>query len=146
MTAGLGIWIYDIFDEIHLSPCGYKGWCMNSVFDLYSKQYDAWYSRHEFAFLSEIEAIKKVLPPAGNGLEIGVGTGRFASSLGIATGVDPSSEMLKIAKERGVNTHLGFGETLPFPNAVFDYVAVIITLCFVENPKKVIEEAYRAQV
>jgi len=116
---------------------------MNSVFDLYSKQYDAWYSRHEFAFLSEIEAIKKVLPPAGNGLEIGVGTGRFASSLGIATGVDPSREMLRIAKERSVNTHLGFGEMLPFPNEVFDYAAVIITLCFVRNPKKVIEEAYR---
>ena len=117
---------------------------MNSVFDLYSKQYDAWYSRHEFAFLSEIEAIKKVLPPAGNGLEIGVGTGRFASSLGIATGIDPSSEMLRIAKERGVDTYLGFGETLPFPKEVFDYAAVIITLCFVRNPKKVIEEAYRA--
>ena len=116
---------------------------MNSVFDLYSKQYDAWYSRHEFAFLSEIKAIKKVLPPAGNGLEIGVGTGRFASSLGIATGVDPSREMLRIAKERSVNTHLGFGEMLPFPNEVFDYAAVIITLCFVRNPKKVIEEAYR---
>ncbi|MFA5069190.1 MAG: class I SAM-dependent methyltransferase [Candidatus Omnitrophota bacterium] len=116
---------------------------MNNIFDLHSKQYDAWYSRHEFAFLSEIEAIKKVLPPAGNGLEIGVGTGRFASSLGIATGVDPSNEMLRIAKKRGVNTHLGFGETLPFPNKVFDYVAVIITLCFVENPKEVVEEIHR---
>ncbi|TRZ83854.1 class I SAM-dependent methyltransferase [bacterium] len=116
---------------------------MNNVFDLYSKQYDAWYSRHEFAFLSEIEAIKKALPVDGKGLEIGVGTGRFASSLGISTGIDPSSEMLRIAKERGVDTYLGFGETLPFPQEVFDYVAVIISLCFVENPKKVIEEAYR---
>ena len=116
---------------------------MNSVFDLYSKQYDAWYSRHEFAFISEIKAIKKVLPTNGKGLEIGVGTGRFASSLGITTGVDPSSEMLSIAKKRGVNTYPGFGEMLPFPNEVFDYAAIIITLCFVENPKKVIEEAYR---
>ena len=116
---------------------------MNNVFDLYSKQYDAWYSRHEFAFSSEIAAIKKVLPPDGKGLEIGVGTGRFASSLGIGTGVDPSREMLRVAKERGINTYLGFGETLPFPDKVFDYVAIIITLCFVDDPKKVIEEAHR---
>jgi len=116
---------------------------MNAAFDKYYKKYDTWYDKHKFAFLSELEAIKKVLPQDARGLEIGVGTGRFAASLGIKTGIDPSRNMLKLAKERGVNVRLGSGEDSPFLNEVFDYVAIIITLCFVKNPKKVLEEAAR---
>lgn len=116
---------------------------MNGVFDSHYEKYDAWYDKHQFAFLSELEAIKKVLPRDEKGLEIGVGTGRFASALGIMMGIDPSREMLKIAQARGVNVRFGFGEDIPFMDGTFDYAAIIITLCFVKNPKKVIEEAFR---
>lgn len=117
---------------------------MSGVFDKYHEKYDAWYERHKFAFLSELEAIKKVLPRNGRGLEIGVGTGRFAAALGITMGIDPSYRMLEHARGRGVNVRLGFGEEILFLDGAFDYVAVIITLCFVKNPKKVLEEAARA--
>ncbi|MDD5005381.1 MAG: class I SAM-dependent methyltransferase [Candidatus Omnitrophica bacterium] len=116
---------------------------MSDVFDRYYKKYDAWYDKHKFAFLSELEAIKKVLPRNKKGLEIGVGTGRFAAELGITTGIDPSRNMLEIAQKRGVNARLGFGENISFLNEVFDYVAVIITLCFVKDPQKVLKEAFR---
>jgi len=114
-----------------------------NIFDRYYKRYDAWYERNKFVYLSEIEAVKKVLPKRGKGLEIGVGTGRFASVLGIKYGVDPSKRMLKIAKERGVEVRLGYGENLPFADATFDYVAIIMTLCFVKDPVKVLNEARR---
>jgi len=116
---------------------------MNSVFDTHCKKYDLWYERYKFAFLAELEAIKKVLPKDAKGLEIGVGTGRFASALGITMGIDPSYDMLKIARERGVSVRWGVGEDLPFLEEVFDYIAIIITLCFVQDPKKVLEEAAR---
>ncbi len=116
---------------------------MNDVFDKYYKKYDAWYDKHKFAFLSELEAIKRVLPRDKRGLEIGVGTGRFATALDITMGIDPSSKMLEIAQKRGVNVRLGFGEDIPFLNEAFDYVAIIITLCFVKDPRKVIEESAR---
>lgn len=116
---------------------------MNSVFDKYYKQYDAWYDRHQFAFLSELEALKKVLPRDGRSLEIGVGTGRFAAALGITTGIDPSRNMLRIAQDRGVSARLGSGEDIPFSNGAFDHVAIIITLCFVKSPQKVLKEAAR---
>ncbi|MFA5156691.1 MAG: methyltransferase domain-containing protein [Candidatus Omnitrophota bacterium] len=116
---------------------------MNDVFDKYYKEYDVWYDKHKFAFLSEIEAIKKVFPRHARGLEIGVGTGRFAASLGITMGIDPSGKMLKIAQERGVNVRLGFGEDIPFPNGVFDCVVIVITLCFVKDPERVLKEASR---
>jgi len=46
--------------------------------------------------------VRVLLPWQGLGLEIGVGTGRFAAPLGIKVGVDPSMAMLAYAAERGV--------------------------------------------
>jgi len=116
---------------------------MSALFDKYYKKYDAWYEKHKFAYLSEVAALKEAISVAGKGLEIGVGTGRFAASLGITIGIDPSHNMLKIAEQRGVNTRWGVGENLPFLSDTFDYTAIIITLCFVNEPLKVLEEAYR---
>ena len=116
---------------------------MGNIFDKYYKLYDAWYDNNKLAYFSEIETIKKVLPKKGRGLEIGVGTGRFASSLGVEYGVDPSLNMLKIAGERGVKVKSGIGEHLPFEDSVFDYVIVIIALCFAQKPLMVLKEAGR---
>ena len=116
---------------------------MRNIFDRYCKRYDAWYDRNKFAYLSELEAIRKVLSKRGKGLEIGVGTGRFAAPLGITTGIDPSKKMIKIAQERDIDVRQGVGEKLPFGNTAFDCVAIIITLCFVKGPQKVLKEARR---
>lgn len=116
---------------------------MKSLFDIYYKEYDDWYEKNRFAYLSEIEAIKKVLPKKGKGLEIGVDTGRFASRLGIRYGIDPSAKMLKIAKRRGIKTEVAYGENLLFGNNEFDYILIAITTCFVNNPKKVMAESKR---
>lgn len=116
---------------------------MRNIFDRYYKKYDAWYDKNKFAYLSELEALRKVLPGKGRGLEVGVGTGRFAAPLEIAVGIDPSKNMIRIARQRSVNARVGSGECLPFRSAAFDYIAIIITLCFVENPQKVLKEARR---
>ena len=114
-----------------------------NIFNKYYKKYDAWYDRNKFAYLSELKAVRKVLPKRGKGLEIGVGTGRFAGALGIKFGIDPSKDMLKLAGQKGINVRLDFGEHLPFKNDSFDYAAIIITLCFVQNPRKVLKESGR---
>ena len=119
---------------------------MSTVFDKYYKRYDVWYDKNKFVYLSEIETIKKVLPKEAKGLEIGVGTGRFAAPLGITIGIDPSTAMIHIAEQRGVNVRRGLGENLPFFEDTFNYVAIIITICFVKNPLRVLQEAYRVLV
>lgn len=116
---------------------------MISIFDRYYNKYDKWYEKNKFVYLSELEAIKKVLPKKGKILEIGVGTGRFAAALGIEFGIDPSMNMLKIARHRGVNTRLARGEQLPFRDLTFDCVAIIITLCFSQDAEKVLQETSR---
>jgi len=116
---------------------------MAGIFDKNCEKYDRWYEKNRFAYLSEMEAIKKVLPPTGKGLEVGVGTGRFAAPLKIEFGIDPSEGMLEIARQRGINVKKGSGENLPFGDAEFDYVAFIITICFIRNPQKALREAHR---
>ncbi len=113
------------------------------VFNKFYKKYDDWYDENKFIFLSELEAVRKVIPEEGKGLEIGVGSGRFASELNIEYGVDPSINMLKLAKARGVVVATGFGEELPFKDNSFDYAAILTTLSFVKNVSKVFYEAKR---
>jgi len=63
--------------------------------------------------------------------------------LGIAYGIDPSENMVKMARNRGVDARLGFGEEMPFATNTFDYAAIIDTLCFVKDPLKVLQETAR---
>jgi hypothetical protein len=46
-------------------------------FNLHWRQYDAWYDKQETINASELKALRR-LRPSGRGLEVGVGTGRFA--------------------------------------------------------------------
>ena len=71
-------------------------------FNQYSLRYDSWFERHPFVFQTELEAIRSLLPRDGQGIEIGVGTGRFALSLSITQGVEPSKAMADMARKRGI--------------------------------------------
>ena len=116
---------------------------MTDIFDKHFRKYDSWYDQNRPVFLSELKAVKKVLPRKGLGLEIGVGSGRFASGLNIGYGIDLSGNLLKIARQRGVKTIRGRAEKLPFKNANFDYAAVLTTICFLKDPLKALREAGR---
>ncbi|WP_457627814.1 class I SAM-dependent methyltransferase [Persephonella sp.] len=111
-------------------------------FERFTQRYDSWFEKHRFVYFSELEAIKSVLP-GGTGLEVGVGTGRFASPLGIQYGVEPSINMAKIAYQRGINVVLGVAENLPFKDKTFDFVLFTTTICFVDDLKRSFEEACR---
>ncbi len=112
------------------------------IFDRNWKKYEAWFEKHRTTYFSELKALKKVIPE-GFGLEVGVGSGRFAQPLDVKIGIDPSKNMLKPAKERGIQVIQGVGENLPFKDNTFDFVLIVVTLCFVENPVNVLSEARR---
>lgn len=113
-------------------------------FDTYAARYDSWFERHESAYYSELLAVRALLPWHGLGLEIGVGSGRFAEPLGIQIGVDPSRAMLEqsISRRRIIAVQ-GKAEALPFASTCFDYALVVTTLCFVDDPTAMLKEAYR---
>jgi len=112
-------------------------------FNAYHRRYEAWFQHHEAAYHSELLAVRALLSCQGLGLEIGVGTGRFAAPLGISVGLDPSRAMLAYAVERGITGIQGIAEALPFKDAVFDCGLVVATICFVTDPKTMLKEAYR---
>ena len=119
---------------------------MTQNFDHMAENYDRWYDRLEgrAIFSAELECIRSVCKfCCGSWLEIGVGTGRFASSLHIQTGVDPSLPMLKIAKKRGIVACAGRAENLPFPSESFDGVLLALALCFIVAPHKALGECLR---
>jgi SAM-dependent methyltransferase len=88
-----------------------------AAFNAYHRRYEAWFRRHPAAYHSELLAVRALLPWEGLGLEIGVGTGRFAAPLGISVGLDPSGAMLAYAIARGVSGIQGVAEALPFKDA-----------------------------
>jgi SAM-dependent methyltransferase len=114
-----------------------------SVFDVYIDEYEEWFERNRFAYLSELKLLRMLMLERGRGLEVGIGTGRFAAPLGIDFGIDPSSNMLQMARNLGIRVALAEGEHLPFKNEVFDYVLIMVTICFVDDPNRVVEESMR---
>jgi SAM-dependent methyltransferase len=103
------------------------------TFDQYFEEYDQWFDQNEAIYRAEIAALERFVPSAGRGLEIGVGTGRFAVPLTIQFGVDPAMGMVRRAVSRGVQVCLAYGEQLPFAYSSFDYVLLVTVDCFVED-------------
>jgi hypothetical protein len=67
-------------------------------FENYAQKYDEWFDKNRFIYESELQAVKELLPSSKNGVEVGVGSGRFAAPFAIKLGVDPSKELGKIAQ------------------------------------------------
>jgi SAM-dependent methyltransferase len=106
-------------------------------------RYEAWFDRNQAAYQSELEALRALLPKNGKGLEVGVGTGRFAAPLGLRVGVDPSPAMAKVAMERGIEVPFGVGENLPCKDSSFDFILLVTTICFLDDVPAAFREAYR---
>ena len=116
-------------------------------FEEYCSEYDQWFDDNRFIYLSELAALRHFIR-AGEwgvriGMEIGVGTGRFAAPLGIGVGVDPSPKMGEVASERGISVVSGVAESLPFRGEEFDFVLMMATICFVDDVERSLHEVNR---
>ncbi|MDX9789027.1 MAG: class I SAM-dependent methyltransferase [Desulfobacterales bacterium] len=119
---------------------------ISTIFDPIADIYDRWYDEPEgnAIFREETECLSLLRGDISERwLEIGVGTGRFAEALGITHGIDISLPMTSKAVRRGVHVCIGRAEQLPYQKQVFDGVLIALTLCFLENPAKVLQESSR---
>lgn len=112
-------------------------------FEAHVRTYDAWFDEHAPVFGAEIAAVRRVLPPPGEWIEIGVGTGRFAAALGIPRGIEPAFGMGAVARERGIDVIEAAAERLPLPDASVDCAFLITVLCFVDDLQRTFSEAAR---
>lgn len=128
---------------------------MGYVFDFNdARAYVQWLDqpRHQWAAALECGLIAGLLQPAEGEtvLDIGCGAGGGTKALldmGLnVTGIDPSPYMLDRCLERvghRVDLYRGFAEDLPFDDNAFNHAVFYISLEFVEDPRKAIEEACR---
>lgn len=114
------------------------------AFEKYTDEYDEWFKKNPDLYDAELEAIRQLLPPPGAaGMEIGVGSGKFAAPLGIKIGVEPSEKMAIKAKRQGIDVYRGVAEQLPFPDGKFDFALMVTTICFVDDAIRSFREAQR---
>ena len=117
------------------------------AFEKHSDAYDDWFEKNREAYEAELKAIRQLLPSGDvRGMEIGVGSGKFALPLGITIGVEPSESMAVKAKQLGIEVHPGVAEGLPFPADQFDFVLMVTTICFVDDVVQSFREALRVLV
>jgi SAM-dependent methyltransferase len=114
-------------------------------FNELAAEYDAWFDGEgKLIFDIEVRAFQQILPFLPRPwIEIGVGSGRFARALGIDTGIEPSINLVKMARQRGITTFQGRGEQKTFEESSIGTVFLITTLCFLDSPLEVLKEAYR---
>ena len=116
-----------------------------TVFDNNIAEYEQWYEDYKTVFESEVKALQAQfakLPENLHGIEVGLGTGRFAQALGIKEGIEPADGMAEKALQRGLEVMSGTAEQLPYADMHFDFV-VFVTICYLDQLKLALKEAHR---
>ncbi|MFA3781658.1 class I SAM-dependent methyltransferase [Melioribacteraceae bacterium 4301-Me] len=112
-------------------------------FDKYLNEYEQWFKEYSFVYQSEIEALRHFIPVGKRGIEIGIGTGRFAIPFNIREGVEPSKEMRNFSLRLGLTVYDAIAENLPLSNESYDFVLMVTTICFIDDIKKAFNEVHR---
>jgi SAM-dependent methyltransferase len=114
------------------------------AFERFSDVYDAWFEENADKYEAELALIRRLLPASGaGGIEVGIGSGKFAVPFGIRTGVEPSREMAIKARLQGIQVIAGVAEHLPLIKDCFDFVLMVTTICFVDDLSATFAEAWR---
>jgi SAM-dependent methyltransferase len=112
-------------------------------FDKNVDQYEQWFVDNPLAYVSELRAVRELVPTNSNGIEIGLGTGRFAAPLGITRGIEPSRSMAELARKKGIEVVAGVAEHLPFTDNEFGFVLMVTTVCFLDDMDMAFREVRR---
>jgi len=100
------------------------------MFDGYADAYDQWFMTNSNVFASELKLLHRALHDIEKEtiLSIGCGSGLFESALhrqfGIQVkyGVEPSNDMAKIARKRGMTVKIGDAETTSLSKEAYDVI------------------------
>lgn len=125
----------------------------NGVFNKYYDEYNNWFEKNKYAYLTELEAIKhfysenesdKHFYSGNKNIEIGIGSGKFAVPLNIKFGIDPSESMMKTIPEiSNIKIVRAIAEEIPIKDNYFETALLVTTICFVKDSEKSLLEINR---
>ncbi|SHJ19251.1 class I SAM-dependent methyltransferase [Parasporobacterium paucivorans] len=109
-------------------------------------EYEEWFKTNDKLLSSELETVRPFIPAGGAGIEIGVGTGIFASRLGIGQGIEPSEEMAEEARKRGIHVIKAAAEDIPIDDGIYQFALMVTVDCFLDDVSKAFSEIRRILV
>lgn len=112
-------------------------------FDKYSIDYEKWFEEHEYVYKSELKAVGHFIPKDKKGIEIGIGSCRFAIPFNIKVGVEPSIAMRNYSIKHGLKVYDGIAENLPLKDASYEFALMVTTICFIDDVRKAFLEINR---
>ncbi|MBT4541196.1 methyltransferase domain-containing protein [Candidatus Woesearchaeota archaeon] len=112
-----------------------------NYYDKISEGYD---ELHKEEQLKKIKIIKQHLDIKQNSKILDLGCGPYYGKWdGDVTGVDPSSELLKLAANKGIKTYCEKAEQLSFPDDSFDYIISITAIQNFDDIEQGVKEIKR---
>ncbi|MBN1194567.1 MAG: class I SAM-dependent methyltransferase [Methanomicrobiaceae archaeon] len=115
--------------------------------DIYDRQYDDGRGRAYYSHLCDY--ILGAVPPGGDLLDLGCGTGlfmrRYLGTGGTASGLDISRGMIIRAQSRcpGSMVTVGDAEKLPFRDETFDAITSVLAFSYLRDPESMLRESFR---
>ena len=120
---------------------------MATRYDGLAEWYDSEFATSELGKLARQVALQLLGPGPGKLLDVGCGTGvhtaAFAESGWSVTGVDVSTDQLRLARERGVPVVQADASALPFADGSFDAAVSLFTHTDIDDFGAVISEVAR---
>jgi SAM-dependent methyltransferase len=112
------------------------------VFEEHAEEYDRWFDKNAPVYQAQVDALSRLIPSQGLGIEAGAGTGRFSVPFGIRLEVEPAAGMAEYARKRGIRVCQALGQQLPPPHGRFDFDLVTV-VCFVKQVPDLLPEIHR---
>ncbi len=117
-------------------------------FDGHAKKYDTWFMENENLFNSEVNLYKKSLGSIKGKriLSVGCGSGLFESTFEEHNieGIEPSTDMAEIAKERGLNVKIGTIENVTLEDNAYDIIYFNGSSSYIDDLKPAYKKCYDA--
>ena len=122
------------------------------MFDGYADKYDQWFLTNNRVFESELKLLHACLNPLKKDkiLSVGCGSGLFESALKreydiiVEYGLEPSTDMAKIAEKRGVKVVIGDAETTLLKDEEYDVIYLNGCSTYIADLSKAYKNCYNA--
>ena len=122
------------------------------MFDGYADKYDQWFLTNNRVFESELKLLHACLNPLKKDkiLSVGCGSGLFESALKreydiiVEYGLEPSTDMAKIAEKRGVKVEIGDAETTLLKDEEYDVIYLNGCSTYIADLSRAYRNCYNA--